>query len=209
MISSMYKCCTPAGLSTLSWGLGLPTVGCLCKALPSIERVLRPTGVWQKGITTPVKTAFVPTPSGSRWQFSWGQRFLLVHGTGCSDLTLNTYWILWLVLSLVSLSWLSYIIYIYIHIIIKSATLLPVEIAQECMAPHLRAGNTHIYIYAYLLCMCMYVYVCMYIYIYMYIHMYIYIYIHMYTYNVYIHIIIHIDIHVCTHTHTYAYNNTL
>ena len=36
--------------STFSWGWGLPTVGCLCKALPDMEKVLRPTGVWHEGI---------------------------------------------------------------------------------------------------------------------------------------------------------------
>ena len=70
----IYKCRTPAGLSTVSWDWGLPTPGCLCKALPDIEyiciyiyiyiyiyiiviialpdieQVLRPTGVWQKGL---------------------------------------------------------------------------------------------------------------------------------------------------------------
>ena len=28
----LYKDLTPAGLSTFSWGWGLPTLGCLCKA---------------------------------------------------------------------------------------------------------------------------------------------------------------------------------
>ena len=44
-----YKCRTPAGLGSCSWGWGLPTLGCLCKALPNIEKEPRPTGVWQKG----------------------------------------------------------------------------------------------------------------------------------------------------------------
>ena len=39
---------SPAGLRTCSWSWGLPTLGCLCKALPNMEQVLRPTGVWQK-----------------------------------------------------------------------------------------------------------------------------------------------------------------
>ena len=30
----LYKCRTPAALSTFSRGRGLPTLGCLCKALP-------------------------------------------------------------------------------------------------------------------------------------------------------------------------------
>ena len=30
------------------WDWGLPTLGCLCKALPDAEQVLRPAGVWQK-----------------------------------------------------------------------------------------------------------------------------------------------------------------
>ena len=46
----LYKCCTPAGLITCSWGWGLPTLRCLCKALPKIGKVPRPTGVWQKGM---------------------------------------------------------------------------------------------------------------------------------------------------------------
>ena len=44
----LYKCRTPAGLSTFSWGCWLPTPGCLCKALPKVEQVLRPKGIWQK-----------------------------------------------------------------------------------------------------------------------------------------------------------------
>ena len=32
----LCKCSTPAGLSTF-WGWALPTLGCLCKALPNIE----------------------------------------------------------------------------------------------------------------------------------------------------------------------------
>ena len=46
----LYKCHTPASLSTCSWGWGLPTPGCLCKALPNIEQILRPTCVWQNMI---------------------------------------------------------------------------------------------------------------------------------------------------------------
>ena len=38
----------PAGLGTCSQGRGLPTLGCLLEALPNMEEVLRPTGVWQK-----------------------------------------------------------------------------------------------------------------------------------------------------------------
>ena len=34
----LYMHCTPAGLSTFSWGWGLPTLGCLCKALPDIRK---------------------------------------------------------------------------------------------------------------------------------------------------------------------------
>ena len=62
---------TPAGLGTLCmrsiyiclhlytfisfpWGWGLPTLGCLCKALPPIDKALRPAGVWQKGILEPI-----------------------------------------------------------------------------------------------------------------------------------------------------------
>ena len=44
----LHKCRTPAGLGTSSWGWGLPTPGCLCKALPNIESVPRPSSVWQK-----------------------------------------------------------------------------------------------------------------------------------------------------------------
>ena len=39
----LHKCRTAADLSTCSWGRGLPALGCLCKALPNIEKVLRPT----------------------------------------------------------------------------------------------------------------------------------------------------------------------
>ena len=46
----LYKCRIPAGLGTSSSGCGLPTLGHLCEALPNIEQVLRPTGVWQQGI---------------------------------------------------------------------------------------------------------------------------------------------------------------
>ena len=46
----LYTCRTPAGLDTFSWGWGLPTLARLCKALPNVEQVLRPTGVWHKGI---------------------------------------------------------------------------------------------------------------------------------------------------------------
>ena len=46
----LYKCRTSAGLGTFSWGWGLPTLGCLCKTLPNIETVPRPTDVWQKDI---------------------------------------------------------------------------------------------------------------------------------------------------------------
>ena len=48
--SHLYKYRTPASLNTFSGGWGLPTLGCLCEALPNIEQVLRPTGVWQNGI---------------------------------------------------------------------------------------------------------------------------------------------------------------
>ena len=45
----LHKCHTPAGLGTCSGGWGLPTLGCLCEALPNVGQVPRPTGVWQKG----------------------------------------------------------------------------------------------------------------------------------------------------------------
>ena len=49
----LYKCRTPAPacLRAFSWGWGLPTLGCLCNALPNIKQIPRPTGVWPKGIS--------------------------------------------------------------------------------------------------------------------------------------------------------------
>lgn len=43
----------PAG----SWARGRPTLGCLCEAFPHMEKVLRPTGVWQKGIWELIATS--------------------------------------------------------------------------------------------------------------------------------------------------------
>ena len=45
----LHKCPTPAGPSCF-WGWGLPTPGSLYKALPTMEKVLKPTGGWRKGI---------------------------------------------------------------------------------------------------------------------------------------------------------------
>ena len=52
--SHLYKCRTPTGLSTFSWGWGLPTLACLCKALPNIEQHLP-------------NTTSLNTPSKIRW----------------------------------------------------------------------------------------------------------------------------------------------
>ena len=51
IISSICISAAPQSVSVLVlWGRGLPTLGCLCEALPNIEKVPRPTGVGQKGV---------------------------------------------------------------------------------------------------------------------------------------------------------------
>ena len=44
----LYTWARPSRFQHLFLGWGLPTLGCLCKDLPNIEQVPRPTGVWQK-----------------------------------------------------------------------------------------------------------------------------------------------------------------
>ena len=53
-MSSICVSAAPQPVSEFVLGAGgLPTRGCLCKSLPNIEKVLKPTGVRQKGILEP------------------------------------------------------------------------------------------------------------------------------------------------------------